>query len=74
MKDWFYRLEYQQRGSSRIHMLIWLEGAAVLGVDKDEDVIALINSKITCSKPDNNTELLKLVCRQTLRHSHTCRK
>ena len=74
VKDWFYRVEYQLRGSPHIHMLIWLEGAPVFGVDKDEDVVAYIDSIITCRKPDNNTELLDLVCRQTHRHSHTCRK
>ena len=26
VKDWFYRVEYQQRGSPHIHMLIWLGG------------------------------------------------
>ena len=74
VKDWFYRVKYQQRGSPHIHMLIWLEGAPVFGVDKDEDVVAYIDSIITCRKPDNNTELLELVCRQTHRHSHTRRK
>ena len=73
VKDWFYRVEYQQRGSPYIHMLIWLEGAPVFGVDKDEDVVAYIDSIITCRKPDNNMELLDLVCRQTHRHSHTCK-
>ena len=73
VKDWFHRVEYQQRGSPRIPMLIWLEGAPVFGVDKDEDVVAYIDSIITCWKPDNNTELLDLMCRQMHRHS-TCRK
>ena len=36
--DWFYRVEYQQRGSPHIHMLIWLESAPVYGCDDDEDV------------------------------------
>ena len=53
-------------------MLIWLDGATVFGVD--EDVVAFIDSIIMCSKPNNNTEILQLVCRQTHRHSHTCRK
>ena len=74
VKDWFYRVEYHQRGPPHIHMLIWLEGAPVFGVDKDEDVVAYIDSIIRCRKPDSNTELLDLVCRQTHRHSHTCRK
>ena len=74
IKDWFYRVKYQQRGSPHIHMLIWLENAPVFGVDKDEDVIAFIDQTITCSKPENNATLLELVNRQTHRHSHTRRK
>jgi hypothetical protein len=74
LKDWFYRVEYQQRGSPHIHMLIWLENAPVFGVDKDEDVVNFIDQIITCRKPDNDTELFDLVNRQTHRHSHTCRK
>jgi hypothetical protein len=73
LKDWFYRVEYQQRGSPHIHMLIWLENAPVFGVDKDEDVVNFID-QITCRKPDNDTELFDLVNRQTHRHSHTCQK
>ena len=37
--DWFYRVEYQQRGSPDIHMLIWLEDAPVYGCDGDDDII-----------------------------------
>ena len=37
--DWFYRVEYQQRGSPHIHMLIWLEDAPVYGCDGDDDII-----------------------------------
>ena len=34
IKDWFYGVDYQQRGSPYIHMLIWLDNAPVFGVDK----------------------------------------
>ena len=74
IKDWFYGVEYQQRGSPHIYMLIWLDNAPVFGVDKDEDVVAYIDRVIKCSKPESNTELQDLVNRQTQRHSHTCRK
>ena len=30
--DYFYRVEYQQKRSPRIHMLIWLENAPAFGV------------------------------------------
>jgi hypothetical protein len=74
IKDWFYRVEYQQRDSPHIHMLILLENAPVFGVDKDEDIIAFFDQIITCGKPENDSNLLELVNRQTHRHSHTCRK
>ena len=47
IQDWFYRVEYQQRGSPHIHMLIWLEGAPVFGVDKNEDMTSFIDQIIT---------------------------
>ena len=30
VKDYFYRAEFQQRGSPHIHMLIWIENAPTL--------------------------------------------
>ena len=74
IKDWFYKVKYQQRGSPHIHKLIWLDNAPVFGVDKDEDVVAYIDRIITCSKPESDHELQHLVNRQTHLHSHTCRK
>ena len=55
-------------------MMIWLEGAPVFGIDKDDDVTSFIDQIITCQKPKNNPGLLDLVNRQIHRHSHTCRK
>ena len=72
--DWFYRVEYQQRGSPHIHMLIWLENAPTFGEDSDCDVVSFIDTIITCEKPTENPDLLALVNRQVHRHSHTCRK
>ena len=70
--DWFYRVEYQQRGSPHIHMIIWLENAPVFGIDGDCEVIEFIDKIISCKKPPDNSELLKYVNRQVHRHSHTC--
>ena len=55
-------------------MLIWLENAPTFGVDFDCDVVSFIDKIITCEKPTDNEELLRLVNRQIHRHSHTCRK
>jgi hypothetical protein len=61
--DWFYRVEYQQRGSPYIHMLIWLESALIFGEDFDDDVVEFIDKIITCQKPSDDTDLLALVNR-----------
>ena len=74
ISDWFYRVEYQQRGSPHIHMLIWLKEAPVFGVDDDDLVTDFIDQIIKCQWPVDNPELQKLVNRQIHRHSHTCRK
>ena len=74
ISDWFYRVEYQQRGSPHIHMLIWLKDAPQFGTDSDAKVTSYIDHIITCQKPKDNEELLKLVARQVHRHSHTCCK
>ena len=71
---WFYRVEYQQRGSPHIHMLIWLENAPTFGEDFDGDVVSFIDKIITCEKPNHNPDLLALVNRQVHRHSYTCQK
>ena len=74
LNDWFYRVEYQQRGSPHIHMLIWLENAPVFGVSSDDDVISFVDKIITCELPADQSNLVNLVNRQTHKHSHTCRK
>ena len=55
-------------------MLIWREDAPRFGIDSDEKVVGFVNKVISCQKPTDNSELLKLVNRQIHRHSHTCRK
>ena len=74
ISDWFHRVEYQQRGSPHIHMLIWLEDAPEFGKDSDAKVTSFIDKIITYQKPIDNLKLLNLVNRQVHRHSHTWRK
>ena len=64
ISDWFYRVEYQQRGSPHIHMLIWLEDAPKFQIDSDKAVTSHIDKIISCQKPVDNLELLNLVNRQ----------
>ena len=74
ISDWFYRVEYQQRGSPHIHMLMWLDGAPEFQIKSDAEVTGFIDNIITCQRPTDNPELLSLVNRQVHRHSHSCRK
>ena len=75
VNDWFYRVEFQQRGSPHIHMLIWIRGAPKFGINNDAHVI---HSIITCSKPPDERQALKeLVTRQvpqSLSHLSNCEK
>ena len=72
--DWSYRVEYKQRGSPHIHILIWLEDEPVYGCDDDSVVTSFIDEIVTCKKLDNNPELEHLVSRQIHTHCQTCRK
>ena len=54
ISDWFYRVEYQQRGSPHIHMLIWLENAPVFGEDDDSDVTSFIDQIMSCQQTMKN--------------------
>ncbi|KAL9986219.1 hypothetical protein ACROYT_G000329 [Oculina patagonica] len=72
--DWFYRVEFQQRGSPHIHMLLWIEGAPKFGEDSDEKVCEFVDKIISCSKPTSGCELDELVSRQEHKHSFTCKK
>lgn len=67
-------MEYQQRGSRHIHMLILIGDAPQYLIDSDKEVTTFIDKINTCIKPVDNPELIKLVNRQVHRHSNTCRK
>lgn len=69
--DFFFRVEFQQRGSPHVHMLIWIKNFPVYGSTNEDDVGAFIDKYITCSKSGGRPELINY---QTHRHARTCRK
>lgn len=71
IKDYFYRVEFQQRGSLHVHMLIWVENAPIFEVDSVEDITTFIDRHTTCAK---NEQISQLVNYQTHRHARTCKK
>ena len=70
--DFFYRVEFQQRGSPHIHGLFWIKNAPEYGRDCDEDIIKFVDSYISC-KADSD-DLGELVNLQRHKHSKTCKK
>ena len=73
LKDFFYRVEFQQRGSPHIHMLAWIEGAPKYGENDDVDVIEYVDRVASCSI-DVPEELQNALEYQKHKHSRTCRK
>ncbi|XP_067306866.1 uncharacterized protein [Pseudorasbora parva] len=81
IKDYFYRVEFQQRGSPHVHCLFWVENAPKLNEDNEDNdalVAAFIDHYITCETPrEEDTELyetVKSVQKHSSRHSKTCRQ
>ncbi|XP_063048465.1 uncharacterized protein LOC134442065 [Engraulis encrasicolus] len=78
IKDYFYRIEFQQRGSPHVHCLFWVENAPKIDKDSDADVTSFIDKYISCQLPsDKDPELFEIVNsvqKHSTRHSKTCRK
>ena len=73
LKDYFYRVEFQQRGSPHIHMLLWIANCPKYKKDTDSEVLDYIDQVSSCSAAvaSNIEEYLDF---QKHRHSRTCRK
>ncbi|XP_071953317.1 uncharacterized protein [Antedon mediterranea] len=77
--DYFYRIEFQMRGSPHVHMLVWVENAPIFGTDKDNEVINFVDKYISCAVPCETVdrelnEIVKSVQIHSKRHSKSCKK
>ncbi|XP_071963919.1 uncharacterized protein [Antedon mediterranea] len=77
--DYFYRIEFQMRGSPHVHMLVWVENAPVFNEDEDKKVIEFIDKYISCSVPrqfvdSEMNEIVTSVQIHSKRHSKSCKK
>ncbi|KAE8740782.1 hypothetical protein FOCC_FOCC013706, partial [Frankliniella occidentalis] len=68
MIDWFFRIEFQQRGSPHVHCLLWINNGVSDPLKDKEAAIKLIDSLITC---DSSNPLAE---KNIHRHTHTCFK
>ncbi|XP_050957725.1 LOW QUALITY PROTEIN: uncharacterized protein LOC127158760, partial [Labeo rohita] len=77
IKDYFYRVEFQQRGSPHVHCLFWIENAPLIDKNTDEEVIQFIDKYVTCELPSSDDSLLDVVTsvqQHSKRHSKSCKK
>ncbi|CAK1598246.1 unnamed protein product [Parnassius mnemosyne] len=51
---YYWRLEYQGRGIQHLHMLIWIEGAPIMGINNNDEVAEFIMKYVTCKLPNKN--------------------
>ncbi|XP_034567817.1 uncharacterized protein LOC117832690 isoform X2 [Notolabrus celidotus] len=77
--DFFWRLEFQHRGSPHIHGLLWVDGAPVFEKDSDKTVCDFVSKYISARlpDPDKQPDLFKKVTEVQIHsknHSKTCFK
>ena len=77
--DYFYRVEFQQRGAPHIHCLFWIKDAPAFDKDSDQTVTSFIDKYISCQLPDENTDpelrdIVKSVQMHRKKHSKSCKK
>lgn len=84
LKDYFYRIEFQHRGSPHVHMLVWLEDAPQFDSDNPashESVTNFIDKIVSCSSDIDGLEDLITVqrhkctqtCSKNKRNKNVCR-
>ena len=75
--DWFYRVEWQARGSPHIHCLFWVKDAPMLGRDTDLAVCDFVDQFISCKVPPEEVALHNKVGRfqhHSKHHTKSCKK
>ena len=69
--DFFYRIEFQQRGSPHVHMLLWIKNAPTAESNSNEEISHFVDKYMTCKKDLVDSYLINY---QTHRHARTCMK
>ena len=74
---YFYRIEFQVRGSPHAHGVLWIKDAPDPEKDRPEVICKFVDRYVQCSlpSPEEDPELHSLVNNlQRHTHSHSCRK
>ena len=69
--QFYWKKEYQARGAPHYHVLLWIRGAPVIGVNDPQEITSWIDKRVTCHIPDRKTcpELHALVTKYQM---HKC--
>ncbi|PZC74948.1 hypothetical protein B5X24_HaOG206881 [Helicoverpa armigera] len=72
IEDYWYRVEFQNRGSPHLHMLVWCNNVPEFSTPQGIEVIEKV---VSCSLSPNDPVLRKLVeDLQIHKHTQTCKK
>jgi len=74
LKDFWYRIEFQHRGSPHMHCLLWIDAVPQYGVDDTDKVTQYIDQIISCRRTWDDQQLNSLVELQIHKHTRTCKK
>jgi len=74
LTDYWYRIEFQHRGSPHVHCLLWIADVPQYGVDDTKTVTQYIDQIISCRRTWDDAELNSLVELQVHKHTRTCKK
>ncbi|XP_047999641.1 uncharacterized protein LOC125236759 [Leguminivora glycinivorella] len=73
ISHFYYRIEFQHRGSPHAHMMLWLEEAPIFvpgDVESAERVVQFVDNILTCDSNELTEDILHV---QKHKHTHTCR-
>ncbi|XP_078328660.1 uncharacterized protein LOC144623788 [Crassostrea virginica] len=70
VKDFFYRVEFQQRGSPHVHMIVWIENAPKYQENSEQEIVDFVDQYLKCELVENDD----LTGLQVHKHSQTCKK
>ena len=74
IEDFFYRVEFQQRGSPHIHALFWVKDAPQLGKDSNSDITAFVDKYVSCANDSSGAVNTDTVNLQLHRDAKTCKR
>ncbi|XP_074114133.1 uncharacterized protein LOC141537186 [Cotesia typhae] len=75
LSHYFWRREYQGRGIQHFHLILWVEGAPIMGINTNEEVVEFIMKYVTCKLPDKKispTLYRRVTTHQQHNHNSYC--